>query len=58
MTDLDDELEIAARYLTWPVTGLRRGSASEVLFDYLNTRHRVLRPTMRRTFIGSDEFIP
>jgi hypothetical protein len=56
---VEDEIEKAARYLTWPLNGgTKPGSAAEVLLDFLNTRHRVLRPTMRRTFIGSDDFIP
>ena len=50
----------SARYLMWPkaASGVAPENAAGVLFDYLNTRHKVLRPTLRRTFIGSDTYIP
>ena len=48
------------RYLMWPKapSDVAPDNAAGVLFDYLNTRHKVLRPTLRRTFIGSDTYIP
>ena len=50
----------SARYLMWPKapSDVAPDNAAGVLFDYLNTRHKVLRPTLRRTFIGSDTYIP
>lgn len=52
-------LENVVKYLFWPLNGIpSMDDASGVLIDYLNTRHRVLRPVLRRTFIGSDEYIP
>lgn len=54
------ELTKASKLLMWPLDGASAAidNAGGVLFDYLNTRHRVLRPVLRRTFIGSDQYIP
>jgi hypothetical protein len=58
-TGIRAELEKSARFLTWPTDGRAAAeNAGGVLFDLLNTRHRVMRPIMRRTFIGSDQYIP
>lgn len=53
------ELERSAGFLTWPLDPSRVApdNAAGVMFDYMNTRHRVLRPVLRRNFIGSDQLI-
>jgi hypothetical protein len=53
------ELAKSARHLMWPLDGVAEAdNAAGILFDALNTRHRVIRPVLRRTFIGSDDYIP
>ena len=52
------EISKVKKYLMWPKNGVAtENNAAGILLDYLNTRHRVLRPILRRTFIGSDSFI-
>lgn len=52
------EISKVKKFLMWPKNGIAtENNAGGVLLDYLNTRHRVLRPVLRRTFIGSDNFI-
>ncbi|OHS95182.1 hypothetical protein TRFO_02106 [Tritrichomonas foetus] len=54
-----NEIKQARKFLMWPLDGIAtQDNAAGVLFDYLNTRHRVLRPLLRRTFIGSDKLLP
>jgi hypothetical protein len=56
---ITQELSKSAAFLSWPLDGKAKSdNAAGVLLDALNTRHRVIRPIMRRTFIGSDEYIP
>jgi hypothetical protein len=56
---IENELTQSAKYLMWPLDGIATAdNAAGVLLDALNTRHRVIRPILRRTFIGSDEYIP
>jgi hypothetical protein len=58
-TGIEKELSQSAKYLMWPLDGIAKAdNAAGVLFDALNTRHRVIRPILRRTFIGSDDYIP
>jgi hypothetical protein len=59
MRGVAQELAKSAAYLSWPLDGnAKSDNAAGVLLDALNTRHRVIRPILRRTFIGSDEYIP
>jgi len=52
------ELEKAANWLSWPLDGIATDeNAGGVLLDYLNTRHRVLKPVLRRNFFGSEKVI-
>lgn len=46
------------RAITWP-TDLKVADddAAAILFDFLVIRHRVLKPVLRRTYLGSDEYI-
>lgn len=57
---IEAELSKSAGYLTWPKNphDVAPNNAAGVLFDYLNTRHRVIRPVLRRTFIGTDTPLP
>ncbi|KAK8891650.1 hypothetical protein M9Y10_028870 [Tritrichomonas musculus] len=56
--DALQEIFKVKKFLMWPKNGIAsENNAGGVLLDYLNTRHRVLRPVLRRTFIGSDTFI-
>ena len=53
-----EELKRAAKWLSWPLDGIATDeNAGGVLLDYLNTRHRVLKPILRRTFFGSDNVV-
>jgi hypothetical protein len=59
MKGIEKALAQSATYLMWPLDGVAKAdNAAGVLFDALNTRHRVIRPVLRRTFIGSDDYIP
>ena len=52
-------------YLIWPLPSLngaieinsKEENAGTILLDYIHTRYRVLKPVLRRTYIGSDEYI-
>jgi len=48
----------ASKFLTWPQDGIpRKSNAAGVLLEYLGYRHHVIRPVLRRTFIGTNEII-
>lgn len=56
--DALEEISKVKKFLMWPKDGVAtKNNAGGILLDYLNTRHRVIRPVLRRTFIGSDTFI-
>ena len=52
-------------YLMWPLPTSQgdlninniEENAGTILLDYINTRYRVLKPSLRRTYLGSDEYI-
>ena len=56
-------IEKIHQYLMWPLNLKKRindtenQNAGTILLDYINTRHRVLKPVLRRTYLGSDEYI-
>lgn len=53
------EISRIKQFLMWPLDGIAtKTNAAGVLLDYLNTRYKVLRPVLRRTFIGSDKLLP
>ena len=54
-----NEISNIKEYLMWPKDGIiKSNNAAGVLIDYLNTRHRVLRPILRRHFFGSQKPLP